>query len=341
MPQPFKEKPADKFDPATDLVEMIGDSGPATLDATNGRLEASVPYRVPFNKERGALRWLLGYTSADSASPWALRREQPAKHPRYPQLRAFAANSTPIVPKSNSANTSKSTSRTSQFDDSLLYADYEYTQIVVRYCSFGRMGFYSDIEMAEGNYQEYWRNITVDTDPQVETVNSDGYQLKFIEGSPSGTPFPCQMPELYPKANVKIKWWFVPHSYVSDHPFFLQPTKIMNLLGCVNSAPFFKYPSPSTDGAWPTYSMLLLSATFEEALWPVAPADVNQPLTGYHITFELLHAPRVSAVVASTYRGHRVFPWRTDGKFYGAARETGQPFLKEADINAVFDHVKA
>ncbi len=353
MPAVYQELPADTFDYATDWLEAIDNTGPGnTVDATGTTQEATLTGYVPFNKYRSAMRYFLGYSYADTAAPWALHREPPQAHPEFPQLYAYAMSATPFAPEVNPDGTFV-TKTQSLFDPDQYFGSYQQRLVTIRFKSFGRMRFYPD-SMIEAFSEEYRRWTTLRGEPGIETLNVDGYQLSFAEtsGGPNApviyaagppkikaTPFPCPMPELFPKCNFAIKWHGVPYEYLSANPDIFRPTKILSMLGYVNSQAFL-------GNNFPAHTMLFTSVIFEEILYPVTPQNPLEPVTGYDVTFMLLENPKESGVGGSTFRGHRVFPWRTNGLWYHAVRTNaddspGAEFLPGADLDLLFEHVSA
>ncbi len=349
----YPEDPADEFDWATDWQEAIGDQAPgATVDFSPGQQEATLTGYVDFNKERDALKKIVGYSYADTAAPWGLHRVLPQRHPRYPQLVAYAASASALQPQSQDTNVSGEPYLESPFEANSYYATYAKSLLTVRFKSFGRVKFLPDDRIEEG--EEMKRYTTLLPAPTVQTIQRQGgAQLKFVEGDaatagpdPGPPPAPtggnltwtADLPELVPQANLVLKWYGVPHEYVSADPDVLYPTKIMNLLGCVNSVDFYL-------SKFPVGSVLLMSATFADTLFPVSTTDPDEPATGYDIEFGLLYSPRESSAPGSTKRGHQLFPYWVGGGAGGgpawlnAVRENNGAFLREDNLNEIFSHI--
>lgn len=348
MPTPYPELPADEFSWADDWKEAVDNTAPgAAVDMTAGQQEATLTGYVPFAKERDALKKILGYSYADTASPWKLHRVPPQRHPRYPQLVAYAASGVgmqPVAAADGNGNTWAKTA--SPFDPTNYYANYAKSLLTVRFKSFGRTRFLPDDDPTVVLYEQY-RYTTVLPTPAIKTLQRQGGSiLKFAEGTPASagpgsTPitFQADLPELVPEANLIVRWYGVPHEFVSSDASFLFPTKILNLLGCVNSSAFY-----STSFA--TGTCLLMSATFADTLFPVVTTDPNDPATGYDIEFGVLYNPRTSSAGTSK-AGHQLFPWWAQGEASGgpywanATRADGKAYLKEANLNTVFTHAQA
>ena len=132
------------------------------------------------------------------------------------------------------------------------------------------------------------------------------------------------------KSNLTIKWHAVPHEWLSDNDQYLYPTKIIERLGMLNDAEFLGLAKGTC---------LLNAAQFDPVLYPVAPADPAEPLGGWDVTLSLEHFDPTKGVPASEYRGHRVFPYRVDGKWYFANRENNtDELLPLTDMYKVFQH---
>ncbi|MBN9522480.1 hypothetical protein J0H58_28825 [bacterium] len=374
MPEPTPTNPAeaptaeeDEFNYFLDWKEMVDATQPGGGDhVTAKEQEAVLVGLVPFNKVLGAEKWFLGHSWCDADTPYALHRQPPCRHPRRPTLYAFSFSSVGFVPKTHppdltddtdpetgdqvvadpTGGTWKKSEYTGPDAAALYYSEYQYALCTVRFRSFGRMRFLPDAYIAAyptPRYAYEWlRNTTVEAGPAVQALQAEGSSnLTFLEGAPPGAPpygqaFPAPLAELTAKTSLSVRWEGVPHEYVSDNPYYLYPAKIIGLLGHINDADFIGNPKGT---------VLFLSAAFEPALQPLVPADPDEPLTAWDVTFTFEHYDPPKGVAdsppgTSPYRGHRVFPWRKTGLHYFAAREDGvSELLPLGPLYKIFQHI--
>lgn len=352
MGVPYEELDEDIFDYFADWqghADGVQAGGGGAFSAS-AQEDVIVGY-VPGNKLRSALRYFLGYSSVDTTLPpdtggggsgtssgtasYLLRREPPARHPIWPQLYCHS-----VGYLGQGLDTAASTViyDESPFTDylgvNLKYTPYEKYLLTVRFKSFGRTRFYSDEEMDQYPSPRYewewvrWTDITMG--PAIQALTADGSsQLTFIEGSPAGTAFPAPIAELMAKSNLVLKWYGVPHEWLSDNDQYLYPTKIIERLGKLNNADFLGLGKGTC---------LLTAAQFDPTLYPVAPADY-EPLGGWDVTLNFEHFDPTKGVPASEFRGHRVFPYRVDGKWYAAVRgDNLNELLPQAAMYKLFQH---
>ena len=167
-------------------------------------------------------------------------------------------------------------------------------------------------------------------------------QLAFGEGDPPGpdtanpkgplgTAFPVPVAQLMAKVKLSVDWLNVPHNYLSTNRYFLNPSKIIQRLGTTNSDEMF-------DSEFAVGTMLLVAAEFEDALFPVTPNDLNNPVTGWNVK---LHFDQFDPEnrFSDNYRGHLIYPWRYNNKWYFAKRKDGSTLLPQLELMKVFQHV--
>lgn len=360
MGEAYREAEDDDFNYDLDWREHadgVQAGGGGTFSAA--AQEATLVGYVAGNKLRAALRYFLGFSRVETTEPpnvegeadpegtgsYLLRREPPARHPQHPQLYCHTAG---FVGQGLDTTASTVLAVESPWldwkGDDLKYTPYVDYLLTLRFKSFGRTRFLPDdaMEGYDPPYAYEWIRYTdISLGPAVQALTADGSSsLTFAEGSPAGAPpfgtaFPAPIAELMAKSNLTVKWLAVPHEYLSDNTYYLYPQKIIDLLGRVNDADFIGLAKGT---------VLLLGAEFDSCLYPVAPADPDDPLTGWDVTFHFEHFDPEKGVEdtsanPSEYRGHRLFPWRVDGKWYYATRENGDELLPLGAMYKVFQHV--
>ncbi len=364
----YQEDPADEFVYEDDfhiLIDSASEPG-GGVAFSNGSQDGTIVALIPWNKQRSAVRSLLGFSYCDSAAPWKLHREPPAMHPVWPQMRAaslsmcgYGIKSNPdnpptVVPGSGEPGAPGGEDvflpggqpfiETPWVDPGgtpLYAAYYEWAMVTVKYRSFGMMRFLPDTDI--DNYLDEWkRYVSFTALPAVESLSVDGLaQLKWIETSPApiawapgptlGAAFPAPLAALLAKTNLKLKWLNVPHDYVSSDPVVFNPTRIISHLGAWNADAFLGYNIGE---------LLLLAVEAEPVLFPVVTNDPQDfPVTGWDLTFHFSHFSPPKGVPTSAVYGHRLFIHRDNGKFYFAARDNGYDLLPGRNMWSLFAHV--
>lgn len=373
-PQLFVELPQDVFNYETDWKEYIDNHSPISSAFDQFKQSTTLSGWIPANKKRSALKYFLGYTYADDTPPYSLHRELPARHPYFPNLYAFAASFNDVAPKAGDdeehdivPGTWKESPFVGSNEETLYYADYEKCVMTVQYQSFGRMRFLPDSDI--GDYRDEYKRYTLfNTEPSVEALQADGSSfLKFREGGGSlynqpeadASAFPAPIAELMGKTALTLRWFAVPHNYLSTDPQICLLDKILGRYSTGDTPDNYatwKYPpiigTINKDyflGFYPG-TLLLRAVKVEEMLYPVTTADPFDVAGGYNLTFVWEHFDPVRGIeyepIPNTpsnyqsYRGHRLFPWRQDGNWYAVTREsTSAGLLPLTDHYNVFQSV--
>ena len=335
MATPYSEAAADVFDFLTDWEEVANPESASHMDWSASEQVATMVGYVPYNKIRSAASFFLGfsYTSTSVFGGYKLFRKPPLMHPILgPGVRASAVSCSGVglLPNSGLAN---KVQNSSVFDSALKYTNYEKALLTVSFRSTGRMQFLPDDQITD--YNDEWKRWTkISVHPAIETVTVDGGSyLKFAEGTtndPNTVAFPAPLPQLVSKSTIKVTTYGLPHDYVSRDDLFLYPTHIVSLLGCYNTSTMFDAYEPG--------ELLFLSVEFEEMTFPMPSRDLTKALTGWNMTCTFQHSNPPKGNLVSTYYGHRLFPWRKDGKWYWATRENGNDYLAGADLRKIWKH---
>lgn len=358
----YTETVADTFSYATDWKEATDDTAPSNSNLSNDSQEATLVGYVPWNKQRSAARHFLGFTYADSASPYRLHREAPAKHPIFPWLYCESVSFTPFIPLSNEDHDTGSPVIQSIFDDELKVAYYDQAICTVRYRNF-RCRFLTDEDVIAA--QDEWKRWAyLDLEPKIEALQVTGglSQLTFAEGgganqpkpgpAATGSVFGAPMATLLAKTGFSLVWLNVPFDYLSDNSLIFRPAKILARVGTVNSEPLL-------NGMFDAGTMLLQPPRFVEKRYPVAAETAEEPLRSVDVllNWEFFDPERgatgtsgATTIDPNETRGHNLMPWsgdgtlKGDGKFYLATRggaTTDTKIIPATDHRKVFEHVFA
>jgi hypothetical protein len=241
-------------------------------------------------------------------------------------------------------------------DEPMWYGGYRLALLTIKFKSWGRIRFLPDSDI--GSYlDEYKRFCSFDTDPSMETLQAEGTsQLKFAEGAagdPLDKPFPAPIAELMGKTALTLSWFHIPHNYLSTDPDILILDKILGKFTTGDTPSNYdswKFPprlgTVNKDAVLSFYpgTLLLSAVKATPMLFPVTPADPYELATGWNLQLVWEHFDPVKGVAydatASPYRGHRLFPWRKDGLWYYATRETtGKELLPLVNHWPVFQNV--
>jgi hypothetical protein len=341
----YEEDPDDLFVFADDwkiLPDGTNEPG-GGLSFTEAAQDATLVGYVPFNKIRSAARYFLGFSYADTGSPWLLYREPPAVHPQMPNLRCYGGTFGGYALKANFDNSDDPLYPNAPFKLSpfvgadggdMWYTTYQLALVTLKFKSFGRMRFTLDDDVFDYS-QEIERYTRTFSDSAVQTLSVDGRSmLKFAEGpllNPRALPFPAPVAQLLAKVSLRVLWAQVPHDYVSADANFLLASKLIERLGTVNNAAYMGNPKGT---------LLFTSFQAEEMLFPVlAFLPTTGFLTGWNITlcFEQFDPPK--GVPDSEYRGHRIFPYSIGQKWFFANRSDDTELFPLTDYNKLTQHV--
>ena len=358
MAGPYIEASADVFDPVAnqgDWREVI-DSGAShsTAGFSNDEQTATIVGYIPWNKQRSAIQYFLGFSYADSS--YTLHRQNPQAHPLFPWLYASEISLTPFNPTPNENATTQVSGfpliAESLFEPfvTLQVANHLLALCTVKFRSY-RYTFLDDSDITEPQ-MEWMRNVFLDLEPSVEALSADGIgQLTWAETGTGGGPengptvgdnFPAPVAELLGKNIYTLNWVDVPYNYLSTDDDIFYPANILACLGKVNSTDF------PTDAEFPFLpgTMLMRGVKFVQKVYPVAPLTFGQPLISVDVSMDLQYfnpSKGNTDLMASPYFGHNLFPWRggpfdgTGGLFFYATRGNGgPPFLQNADFNNMF-----
>jgi hypothetical protein len=325
----YEESADDEFDFETDWkIAIDANTEPGGgLALTVGSQDAILCGYIPANKLRSAARYFLGFSYADDGDPYKLYREPPAAHPQMPNLRCHGFSVAGDIVQSNTENDDGAPNIVSPFQgplgEEMRYTKYNRLLATVRFKSFGRMRFLLDdqIETAADEIKRYTRSYT---ESATQTLSVDGMSmLKFAEGPPSLTtppqPFPAPLAQLLARSSIRVTWYYVPNNYISSSSNFLQADQLLARLGTINEDTFL--------GNLPG-TLLFNAFQAEEVLFPVLSNEpLTTALTGWNITmcFEQFDPPK--GVPGSEYRGHRIYPYRVDGKWYYCTRSNSSDEL--------------
>jgi hypothetical protein len=223
---------------------------------------------VPSAKLVPALRLFLGYDNMTAAQPYQLRRTNPVRHPRYGLLYCTAASEVEFAPSGKDGTGipgkvlgKAKRGRVSETPfgdfgrplgpseiDLGYWTNYKTAHVLMRFQPLP----YPVVEDSVGNVSasnlEYKRNFWIETQARTEVLTLE-FQYAYAEGencpaphtNPKGQKFKGEVGQVVVKPDVVMHWHLVPESYIMKAGTSL-PTKLLAVLGTVNSAEFLGYP---------------------------------------------------------------------------------------------------
>ena len=196
---------------------------------------------------------------------------------------------------------------------------------------------------------EYKRYTQVTFDYNVEVLQMDNAaSLVFDAGPAKEEAFPTPVGIMLPQAKLNVKWMWVPHEFICDDPLrygkAIYNYTIQSRLGHVNKYEFMGFDAGT---------LLFTAWKTEPIVIPVSDADTNSVVMklAWNITFEFSY---LDVEAEEDYpqakpwalRGHNVFPFRGDRKFYPATireertRIPGSFLYPAANFSKIFKTVR-
>ena len=332
----FKPRDEEEVFTEDDWKEAIATYQPGggeTFSNDNG--ECTVQCYVDAEKIRSAKSFVLGYSYADDATPWALHRIPPADHPFYgPQFRATSVSFQRFSPIGNSANTNREPYELSPFgsDGITKFGKYEKAMMTVRFAGPMPYYLYSDDneEWSGFEYDRYCTRYDVESNLEVLMADTNRF-MTYVEGPLVNETVPSTVGLYLTKTTFVMTWHEVPESFIFNS--LGVPQKVIDCVGKVNSADFMGFPAGT---------LLLQSPKFQRKCFPFFSDDGRA--FHYTITLPFLHFDPELGDTATRARGHNLFPYSIDGKWYLATRDgtvLGPRYIFEQDFATMFTHVSS
>lgn len=302
---------------------------------------ADIKIRVKRDDLPFALPAIMGYSRVVYGG---LERYPPVQHPFVKNLYASSvdiypeglASYVPGVPKpvKTSGGLRIPAIWYSQNSDNFipLFTAFEEFVLSIRFQAYTNVNFLPNSAMA--GQPEYVRFTDIRVEPQLETLQADNMAfLVFVEGPPINEEFPVPIGMFLPKKKITLRWMWVPNDYVSTNRLYFNNPNIEECLGAVNNEPFLGFD---------TYTLLFTGYTTEPTMMPVYP-PIGAPISlqkCWDITFEFLYSNPPPGVSNPIRKGHFLFPWREDGKFYTAlVGESYRDYLPTKNFEIMFESV--
>jgi hypothetical protein len=193
--------------------------------------------------------------------------------------------------------------------------------------------------------KEYKRYTKTTFDYNLEILQMDNVSsLVFDAGPAKEQSFPTPVGIMLPQAKLNIKWMWVPHEFICDDPKYygkaMYNQNIQSKLGKVNEKDFLGFKAGT---------LLFTAFKTEPIIIPVSDADTNCIVMklAWNINFEFSY---LNTVAAESYpyapewaiRGHNVFPFRGNRKFYPASirkektQVPGNHLYEATDFSTIF-----
>ena len=318
-----------------DAVEVMAVECPSGADTFSNRSsEMSRCYYVgakrdnPLNQSllRSSQTWFLGYSYADSASPWALHRVPPVAHPIWGyQFRATSVSYNYKNPCGDTTNTNNAAYEESDIvpDGINRFGIYKSAIATVKFSGPLTYYLYDDTD-PEWSGLEYDRYCTKwEIEPRLDLVAAEtDRSIYWVDGPtnlPNGKPFPGSINERVEKTNFKLIWHEVAEGFTHNSSGI--PTKIKNAVGKVNSADWSGHGK---------YTLLLEGVKFTRYVFPFFSLDGRAFYNDIEFNFVKFDPTHGSGYTVSQDAGYRLLPWRHGG---GANGGPGWYSVRRADAS--------
>lgn len=365
--------PVTNNDPATgdwielgDLEEIGGGDSIARDDGVK-TLVGIVPTAKRYDFERKAVQvaW------ADTASPWLMHRINPLPHPqdwRYrcvtadfvrwnPQPSNKAAEGQPPVydawepapyldivpdgPDGNPAARLPTLNRYSRVKATLRFRMPNYP-ILEDSEMFDTSGGGSPVPLPE----VFRHTSFFDTcDPLLDVLLTGNEAFlewadvpsPLTSGPTQNTDVVAQVPDYIQRANFVAVWHHVPEEFIiAPGPNYI-PKKIMDGIGCVNSATWYGFPPGTLKLEAPRFKKSVQAAV------RVIPNEYKLPFCyDIMLPFSWVDPSPAPVVGTPSKRGWNMVPYSNTGKWFSVKRKNGGgPYFQTYDFNKIFEHVSA
>lgn len=282
-----------------------------------------------FTESYDALMALVGYsytdtrTSAGGSTFYTLARVPPAQHPLYSNFyctevadgRGLVFDGT-YTPANNQPSP-------------YLFASGPSYQKFLGTATFAPLTQYiapdGSLDASGTAIPEYYRYISYSCQGRAEYLTRPIGNMVYKEGTPAGKTFPGQAISVERKADLEVTWHQVPEDWISANGvgLVLNPTKIFNGIGCVNSVDIWGFSAGT---------LLMLKPTINRYPAPLFLANPGslQTQTFYcDITFKFVFFdPPLGVNPGYIQKGHNNKPYwagETGSQtlyYYAAARKT-------------------
>lgn len=360
--------PVTNNDPATgDWVELgdIEQTGGGNQIARDDGVKTMVGL-IPTAKEYDFELKAAGVAWADLASPWHMHRINPLPFPKNWQYRCVTADAVLWNPNTvNRAADGQPASYKAVVPSPWLNLtqngwdgnkaarlpvtnDYTRLKATMRF----RQVNYAVLEDSEMDYtvsgvtyrlSEVYRNTEFfsSVDPILDLLMTGTTQfLQWADGPVGvvGTDLTAKMPEYVQRASFVAVWHAVPYEYIIAPGAYL-PKKIMDGIGCVNSADWYGFKAGTLKLEAPRFKKS------SQAAVRVIPGNFNANYV-FDIFFPFSFIdPEPGMGGSSVFRGWNLSLYSSTGKWYSVKRKgstgTPLPYLKPYDFNKLFEHVSS
>jgi hypothetical protein len=341
----------------TDWKELVKNFHPGGGNAfTRHTADACLVGFVPFEKEFGFARYLLGYNAVDASSGTGLlQRTPPIEHPKWTGLFATGVTLNPWVARKTNRAGEIELDPGNLFTDPVIgttnplrgYASYQYSHAVVKFAPLP-YEILTDDEIASGG--EYLRWVEKNPlQPRMEYASIDGVNLSYAESYgnvANGTPFGQKISGSVGLPIVKpdfwIRWHDVPGTWILDGG---NPTKITDRLGTVNDSDFLDYSKDE---------LLFVSCRIDRNMWPLYAGEEDKFEYTVDFGFQFFR-PDLGAAQGggnALRAGHVTLPYfgNATGNSLGAGfnyfvtysqngNASARPMLQSSDYKKLFEYV--
>ena len=211
-------------------AEEGGSTQKAAMSFANDGAAAPLTFRLAWSLLKEFIPYILGYAELTGTySDWQLHRKTPARHPRFPGLRA-----TKILSIQGEGPAGTDTAQSGY------YSKWEKALVTVLFEALP----YRVMEDSElpSPTAEYLRYATWSYEPNIETLARRGQSWWYVGDeaqAAGGQTYPGDLLLKQPKGHLQIVWYNVPEPWI--YLGKLMPTNFVTSVGTVNSDWFPEY----------------------------------------------------------------------------------------------------
>lgn len=339
-------------DPLTgDWIPLYEAEGPGSVSMARDDGTATLVGLIPAAKEYSAHLSIVGHAYADLASPWKMHRVNALPHPENRQLRAVSADFVDFNPVGRDQSGTPVSYKANPYlaDEPadcvrlpwVLNTAYKKVTIKFRTVPYVTL---EDAQMTLSGVPlaEAYRSCSFfdEIAPRLEilTVGNDPW-LKWGDGPSVGQAVVYPIPDWIQKADLVVVWHAVPYEFVIPPGFNFLPTRIMDGVGCVNSAAWYGFPAQTLKLEAPRYKKSV------QAPVRVLPTSPYYLPTVFDIALPFTYLGKANGAASPVFaQGHNVYPLSDTGKWYSLLRKnatTPTGLFPAYDFDKLFQHVSA
>lgn len=294
-----------------------------------GEVDLTMPFRIPADKLKAALQWILGVDYVDNNNN--LRRSTPMFHPVHCWAWAESVQVRGISPDGDDINAviwefQVTPSKWLTYEVDVTFGMPKYRVL-------------ADDEISVN--EEFTRYVSKELTPDAQIVSIENGQVMYAAGinpwnlQPHNATIPVARRD---GAGVVITWHRVPQEYVQAAPTGFDvddglPEKFIQACGKVNSATFFGKPAET---------MLLTHVTMDKYVSPLITDSIANLYFLYDVHFHFMYVKQLDDDIglggSESRRGHNLLLGPNMKYWYAQNATSSKPIFLPVDLRKLFTH---